>query len=124
MSDHKQSIKNSQRYLKPALIVAVVLLLIATYFAVIGRQTTTELSDAEAAVAGARAIYIEGALKSDPKATYAGSNCEFNALNEHYTLVGLLSLQDKIDSSEATETELRELRSTVAHCRPDSKSKL
>lgn len=116
MPEHKQPIENSNRYLRPALIVVTILLIVATYFAITGHQSTKELSDAEAAVEGARAVYIEGALKNNPEATYASSNCEFNALNEHYTLVGLLSIRDKIDEGKATKDEINELRSTVKHC--------
>lgn len=116
MSDHLHPADNNQRYLKPALIVAVVLLLFVTYFAFMRQQATTELSDAEAAVEGARALFIEDALKNHPNATYANSNCAFNALNERYMLTGLLSLQDKIDSGEATKSEIQELNATVAHC--------
>ncbi len=97
-------------------LVLLVILLIAAYFMIASQQNTTQLSDAEVAVAGARAIYIEGALKNNPEATYASSNCEFNALNKRYMLVGLLNLQDKIDSGKATQSEIQELQSTVAHC--------
>lgn len=123
MSEYKQPIENSQRYLRSALIVVTILLVIATYFAITGHQSTKELSDAEAAVEGARAIYIEGTLKNNPDATYASSNCEFNALNEHYNLVDLLSIQDRIDDGKATEAEIQELRSTVKHCQSESNTK-